>query len=89
MNKFKRPSDRALTAICAAIGQRLRSERKRLGLTQVELGDAFAVTRDTIIHYEAGDRSPTAEQLHMLDRLGGDSQFVVTGQASLRTTTAG
>jgi transcriptional regulator with XRE-family HTH domain len=62
------------------IGERLRLERERLGLTQQSLADAMEIQRQALMRYESGERSPHADRLHALDRLGGDVSFVVTGR---------
>lgn len=64
------------------IGVRLRFERERLGLTQQSLADAMGIQRQALLRYEMGERSPHADRLHALDRLGGDVNFVVTGRPS-------
>lgn len=63
-----------------AIGLRLRFERDRLGLTQQALADAMGIQRQALLRYEMGERSPHADRLHALNRLGGDVNFVVTGR---------
>jgi transcriptional regulator with XRE-family HTH domain len=64
------------------IGQRLRRERERLGLTLVGLADALGVSKSTQIKYEAGETSPSASYLLRAQALGMDAPYVVTGAAT-------
>lgn len=73
----------------ADIGARLKSERERLGLTQVALAARTEVTKATQIKYEAGQTMPNAAYLRTLSELGGDVLFIVTGtRLPTATTTA-
>jgi transcriptional regulator with XRE-family HTH domain len=80
MPKLPRLTSRTVGAVRRLIGDRLRTERKRLGLTQVQLGEALDVTNVSVVSYESGNSSPTADQLNVLHQLGGDVRFVVTGE---------
>lgn len=62
-----------------AIGERLREERKRLRMTQVEFADAGSIGVSTLKLYENGDRDPGAAFLAELSENGVDVQYVVTG----------
>lgn len=70
------------------IGQRLRAERQRLRLTQVELAEAARVSKTSQINYEAGTRSPDADYLAAVAARGVDVLYVVTGRASAHAGTA-
>ncbi|MGK4362077.1 helix-turn-helix transcriptional regulator [Ectopseudomonas chengduensis] len=61
------------------IGERLKEERKRLGLTQPGLAEIAGAAKRTVIDWEKGVSSPTAAQLEALSRVGMDVLFVVTG----------
>lgn len=61
------------------IGERLKDERKRLGLTQPELADVAGAAKRTVIDWEKGVSSPTAAQLESLARVGMDVLYVITG----------
>ncbi len=74
------PSGTAFSEDRVAIGNRLRAERERLGLTQDELADELGLSRQSLVYYERGERSPLADQLLTLERLGGDAAYVVTGR---------
>lgn len=58
---------------------RLKSERKRLGLSQSELGQAGGVSKDAQLNYESGARSPSADYLQNVAAAGVDVLFVLTG----------
>lgn len=64
------------------IGQRLKAERKRLGLIQAEVAKRLDVAVLSVVNYESGLRSPTADQLHALHEMGMDTHWVVTGQSA-------
>ena len=68
-----------------SIGQRLREERKRLSLTQAELGKTGHVTRESQRNYEMDKRSPNNIYWQAMAKLGIDIQYVLTGEASLNT----
>nr|WP_047908511.1 helix-turn-helix transcriptional regulator [Pandoraea faecigallinarum] len=61
------------------VGNRLRDERKRLGLNQEEFALAGGVTRRAQTTYESGRRVPDARYLSAVARLGVDVQYVLTG----------
>lgn len=61
------------------IGERLRDERARLGLSQVVFSDACGVNRSTLATWEKGEQSPTAAVLSQMAGLGVDVLYVVTG----------
>jgi len=67
------------------IGQRLREERERLGLSQTALGAIGGVQQNAQFLYEKDQRSPNADYLHALANIGADTHYIVTGQ---RTTGA-
>jgi transcriptional regulator with XRE-family HTH domain len=59
------------------LGERIREERLRLGLTQDQLGVAPKTQR----FYESGERSPDAEYLRRFAEAGADILYIVTGRA--------
>lgn len=61
------------------IGARLLEERRRLGLSQTEMGKAGGVAMRTYHTYESGARCPDAECLANLFAAGVDVLYVVTG----------
>lgn len=62
--------------------ERLAEERKRLRLTQTELGELGGVTKKTQLGYEKGLSSPTADYLQRIASAGVDVAFVLTGRTS-------
>ncbi|MEI7408746.1 XRE family transcriptional regulator [Pectobacterium aroidearum] len=61
------------------IGERLREERERLGLSQPAMGEIGGVKKLTQLNYEKGERFPDASYLSALAKFGLDVQYVVTG----------
>lgn len=64
------------------IGDRLKEERDRLGLTQPVFAGAAGTKKRTLIDWEKGVSSPTAVQLSALSDIGADIQYIVTGVLS-------
>ena len=48
------------------LGLRLQAMRKRMGLTQQQLGDRIGVSRDAISHYENNSQTPPLEKVTRL-----------------------
>ncbi|MEO1820434.1 helix-turn-helix transcriptional regulator [Pseudomonas sp.] len=69
-------------SIYLMIGDRLKSERERLGITQPVLAAQAGTKKGTVINWEKGASSPTAVQLEALAVLGVDVLYVVTGEKS-------
>jgi transcriptional regulator with XRE-family HTH domain len=63
----------------SGIGQRLRQERTRLGLSQSALGTIGGVETNAQGNYESGFRSPKADYLSRIATAGVDVCYVVTG----------
>jgi transcriptional regulator with XRE-family HTH domain len=62
------------------IGERLRDERSRLGLSQIVFSEACGVNRGTLATWEKGEQSPTAAVLSLMAGLGVDVLYVVIGE---------
>ncbi|MDH0648069.1 helix-turn-helix domain-containing protein [Pseudomonas sp. GD03858] len=62
------------------IGERLREERSRLGLSQTDLATVGGVGKTTQINYEKGSGSPDARYLSAAAAQGVDVLYVVTGE---------
>ncbi|MFZ6732483.1 helix-turn-helix domain-containing protein [Undibacterium sp. Ji42W] len=58
--------------------ERLRAERKRLGLNQEKFASLGGVTKDTQLNYENGSRKPDSEYLELLARAGVDVTYLLT-----------
>ena len=61
------------------LGGRLKQERHRMRLTQVELAALGGVEPHALLRYEQGARQPRAKFLVALDSVGVDILYVVTG----------
>ncbi len=66
-----------------SLGERLREERERLGLSQTLFGDLAQVTKKTQMLYEGDQRSPKADYLTAIAEQGIDVQYVLTGNRSV------
>lgn len=66
----------------SSIGERLKSERERLGLSQTEFGLKGAVSKRSQIMYEQGKAAAGADYLAAIAMAGADVQFVLTGRRS-------
>lgn len=64
-------------------GQRLKQERKRLGMTQPDFAQIGKVEKNTQINYEQDKRFPTADYLLAVANIGVDTQFVLHGTPSV------
>lgn len=65
------------------LGERLRLERTRLGLSQEAFGEAGGVKKFAQSNYERGKRSPDGLYLERVAKIGVDVQFVLTGSRSV------
>lgn len=66
-----------------AIGGRLREERNRLNLSQIDTARMGGVAKNAQINYEAGARQPDVGYLAGLDSAGFDVLYVITGRRDL------
>ena len=64
------------------IGERLREERERLGMSQPAFAAIANTTKQTLFSWETGRTAPDGFQLAALNATGVDVLFVVTGQRS-------
>lgn len=62
------------------LGNRLREERDRVGMTQPVFAEAVGAKKRTLIDWEKGVSSPTATQLEALAAIGVDVLYVLTGR---------
>lgn len=63
-----------------AVGQRLRSARETIGLTQGDVAGALGIQRTSVIALEAGKRNVTALELRRLARLYRRSVAWILGE---------
>ena len=66
----------------STFGQRLKEERKRIGLNQTDFAAAGGVLKGAQVNYEQDDRLPSAEYLRDLRKIGVDILYVLTGELS-------
>lgn len=70
----------------AHCGERLRSERIRLGLKQQEMADEIGVRREMWSKYERGVASPGGDVIEAMARLKVDLTYVLTGVSIVAET---
>lgn len=70
------------------IGDRLKTERMRVGLSQVALADACGVNRGTLATWEKGEQGASAQVLFAMAEQGIDVLYVVTGKHAGESETA-
>lgn len=64
------------------IPTRLKEERERLGFTQAGLAERIGSTKRSVINWEGGDASPSAEAIGSMAAHGADVLYILTGQRS-------
>lgn len=64
----------------SSIGERLKEERERLGLTIPEFADAAGSKKNTVINWQKDLSSPPAVKLAALAVVSVDVMDVLTGQ---------
>jgi transcriptional regulator with XRE-family HTH domain len=68
-----------MTDLC----NRLREERKRLGLNQADFAALGGVKKDAQLNYESGARTPDAAYLAAVASAGVDVLYVLLGEAAV------
>lgn len=63
----------------SSIGNRLKAERERLGITQAALAEKLGVSRMTQVNYESGKRSPDSRYWEAAEACGIDVNYAITG----------
>lgn len=66
-------------------GDRLREERRRLGLTQTEFAAISGQKKQSQVRYESGERSPDGNYFAALARADVDIMYVLTGTRESET----
>jgi transcriptional regulator with XRE-family HTH domain len=61
------------------IGNRLKEERARLGITQEKMALAGGVQKRAQARYESGERCPDGHYLARIAELGADVNYILTG----------
>lgn len=67
-----------------SIGERIKSERRRLGLSQDKFASAGGIKRTTLYQYEHGDRLPSFGFLLKTAVAGLDLGYIIYGKRNLR-----
>ncbi|MCA8305474.1 helix-turn-helix domain-containing protein [Burkholderia seminalis] len=70
------------------IGARLKEERMRVGMSQAEIAALGGLSNKTQLSYESDARSPDANYLAALAKVGVDVLYVITGVRALPSTMA-
>lgn len=70
------------------VGERLREERIRIGLSQDDLAAVGGLRKQAQLNYEAGARSPDAAYLLALEAAGVDIVYVLTGRRVVTNSSA-
>lgn len=61
------------------IGQRLKEERERIGMSQTEFASVASASKHAQINWEKGETTPNANALAAWAAIGLDVLYVVTG----------
>ena len=80
---WARPASGTLAATknnMATIGDRLRRERERLGLSQTAFAALAGASKRSQIRFEADERSPDASYLAGVAKAGVDVYWIITGK---------
>jgi len=64
------------------IPERLKESRNELGLSQAALAEKLGVTKRSVINWEGGSASPSAEILAKYAQIGVDMVYILTGERS-------
>lgn len=70
------------------IPARLKEERERVGLSQAALAEKIEATKRSVINWEGGASSPSADVLAKIGRAGLDVLYILTGQRMLPASAA-
>ncbi|MFU1906029.1 helix-turn-helix domain-containing protein [Bordetella avium] len=65
------------------IGQRLKEERERLGLSQQAFAELGGASKRSQVEWEKGAQVPNAEFLALVAERGADVAFIVTGRRTI------
>ena len=64
----------------STLGERLREERERLGMSQPAFAAIAGTTKQTLFSWESGKTAPDAHQLAAIQAAGADVLYILTGQ---------
>lgn len=74
--------DNSMTKIINSFHERIKAERIRLDLSQVELAERIGITRQTQALYERGKRYPDAQYLMLFCGIGANINYLLSGVPS-------
>lgn len=63
-------------------GARLKAERMRLQVAQIDMAERCKVSRKTFLAWEKDEQTPNGATFAVMDSLGVDVLFVITGRHS-------
>jgi transcriptional regulator with XRE-family HTH domain len=63
----------------SSIGERLKEERERLGLTLVAFAELSGSKKNTVIDWQKDASSPPLAKLSALEKIGLDIIYIITG----------
>lgn len=63
----------------SGIGKRMRIEFERIGLARGDIGKVGGVSVTTAWRYASGEKSPSLEFLHLIERAGANIPFILYG----------
>jgi transcriptional regulator with XRE-family HTH domain len=72
--------ERNVNDFCRVFGERLKSERNRLGMNQAQFAEVGGVAKLTQLKYEKGERMPSVEYLHGIQQQGVEVGYLLTGK---------
>jgi transcriptional regulator with XRE-family HTH domain len=71
-----------------SLGDRLKKERERLGLSQPAFAEIAETTKQTVFSWETGKTAPSGFQLASLAAAGVDTLYVLTGKRNVGDLTS-
>lgn len=66
----------------SSLGERLRQERERLGITREKFGEISGVTGTTQTNYERDSKKPDTDYLLAIEKAGADIFYILRGEPS-------
>lgn len=66
------------------IGDRIKTWRHALGLTQEEFARRAGISKATLVGYEVGQRKPGSDALAAIAKTGVDMRWLLTGEGEMR-----
>lgn len=69
------------------LGDRIRTERERLGLSQTDFARVAGDTKQTVFSWETGKTAPSGIQLAALAEKGADVLYIITGTRAIASLT--